>query len=222
MTPPVVVFDFDNTITRGDLLDELIEAFSSDEAWRIYEADWVAGRISARECLQRQVEGMRVSRGPLLARAAATIVDSAFADIVAWARQHSAPLFIVSDSFAPIIEHVLATHHLTDIPIFANALSFDGDRLHPSFPYYDAAFPRSANAKARHLEPYVGRSIVYAGDGRSDFDAAFRADVVFAKDSLAAELRRIGRAFHPFDTLDPLLAYLRRLSDVASFGAESG
>ena len=31
---PVLFFDFDNTLTSGDVLDQVIEAFSANEAWR--------------------------------------------------------------------------------------------------------------------------------------------------------------------------------------------
>jgi 2-hydroxy-3-keto-5-methylthiopentenyl-1-phosphate phosphatase len=93
--------------------------------------------------------------------------------------------------------------------IFANDLAFVApDRLVPGFPYCDPAFERSANAKARHLEPYRLNKIIFAGDGHSDLDAALASDVVFAKASLARELDALGTSFFPFETLEPVLAYL--------------
>src|SRR5205085_5578224 len=105
---------------------------------------------------------------------------------------------------------VLRANGIEGIPIFANDLAFaDEDRLVPMFPFYDPAFARSANAKARHLAPYrARRRIVFAGDGHSDLDAALAADIVFAKATLARELNARGAAFYPFDTLEPVLAFL--------------
>src|SRR2546430_12258738 len=97
---------------------------------------------------------------------------------------------------------------------FANDLRFlANDRLVASFPFYDPACERSANAKARHLMPYRANRIIFTGDGHSDLDAALAADVVFAKCALANELDARGVAFYPFDTLEPVLAFLETVED---------
>lgn len=206
---PILFFDFDNTLTAGDVLDKVIEAFSPDDAWRFWESEWDRGRLSARECLQRQVEGLRVTRVKLFDYLSAVRVDAAFPAIVDWARARRVALAIVSDSFQPLIRGILENNGVGGVPIFANALEFSGDRLLPSFPYADPACARSANAKARHLLPFRDHRIVFAGDGRSDLDAALAADTVFAKDRLAAELGALGAAYRPFETLAPVLDYLQ-------------
>jgi 2-hydroxy-3-keto-5-methylthiopentenyl-1-phosphate phosphatase len=206
---PALFFDFDNTLTRGDVLDAVIEAFSPNDAWRAWEREWENGRLSARECLQRQVENLRVSRAALLEFLSPVRVDAAFASIVDWSRTRGIDLAIVSDSFEPMIRTILDNNRIAGVPVYANDLRFSGDRLIPRFPYSDPSCTNSANAKARHLLPFRGHCIVFAGDGRSDLDAALAADVVFAKDRLAAELGSLGVPFQPFDTLAPVIAYLR-------------
>ncbi|MEI6722345.1 MAG: MtnX-like HAD-IB family phosphatase [Betaproteobacteria bacterium] len=211
MLKPVLVFDFDNTLTRGDILDQVVETFSPNDRWKHWESEWVAGRLPARECLRLQVENLRVTREALLDYLLSIRIDSAFKGILAWAKAHDVEVLIVSDSFLPIIRHILANNAIDGVPVFANDLEFSGDQLHPAFPFHDPAFPRSANAKANHLVPYRGNTIVYAGDGRSDLDAALVSDVVFAKDSLARELEARSVPFQPFTTLEPMLAYLESL-----------
>src|SRR5690349_1117460 len=152
---PALFFDFDNTLTRGDVLDELIERYSPNEAWRDWEEAWQQGRLAARECLQLQVENMRVSRERLLDDVARVRIDPVFAEIVDWARHRGVAVRIVSDSFLPLITHILAANGITGVPVFANHLDFaPGKRLLPWFPHYDPASACSANAKARHLAPY--------------------------------------------------------------------
>lgn len=207
----VLVFDFDNTLTAGDVLDEIVERFSPNEDWREWERDWAEGRLAARDCLRLQVENLRVDRSALFDYLLSVRVDPAFAAILAWAKAHAVEAFIVSDSFVPLILHILANNAIQGVPVFANDLAFSGDRLQPGFPFHDPAFPRSANAKARHLAPYAGHTIIFAGDGRSDLDAALVADIVFAKDSLATELTARGVPFRPFQTLAPLLSFLEAL-----------
>ena len=215
---PALFFDFDNTLTQGDLLDELIERYSPNEEWRDWEHAWAEGGLPARECLRLQIENMRVSHAELFDYLAKVRIDPAFVDIVNWARAHHVMVSIVSDSFQPLISHVLKSNGVDgDIPIFANEVTFLGeDRLLPHFPHYDPACVRSANAKARHLEPYRLNKIIFAGDGHSDLDAALAADVVFAKASLARELDALGTAFFPFETLEPVLAYLETTEAAAA------
>jgi 2-hydroxy-3-keto-5-methylthiopentenyl-1-phosphate phosphatase len=207
---PVLFFDFDNTLTDGDVLDELIERYSPNEYWRDWEHAWSQGELAARDCLQLQVENMRVSHAELFDYLRGVRIDPAFAEIVDWACRHMVPVIIVSDSFQPLISHVLKSNGIDDdIPIFANEVSFAGDdRLIAHFPHYDPLCVRSANAKARHLEPYRLNKIIFTGDGHSDLDAALAAHVVFAKASLAKELDERGASFYPFETLDSVLAYL--------------
>ncbi|MBI3376716.1 MAG: MtnX-like HAD-IB family phosphatase [Betaproteobacteria bacterium] len=212
----VLVFDFDNTITIGDMLDELIEKYSANDDWKVWEAAWIAGDLPARDCLRLQIENLRVRREALLEHLASTRIDPSFARIVDWARPRQVDVIIVSDSFLPFIRQILGNNAIEGVPVFANDLEFAGERLIPSFPFHDPAFPRSANAKARHLVPFRDHTIIFAGDGRSDLDAALTSDIVFAKDSLAKELEARSIPFHPFGTLEPILAFLEaRQKDAA-------
>jgi len=135
-------------------------------------------------------------------------VDPVFAEIVDWSKARGVDVNIVSDSFLPMIHHILINNGIDVVPVYANDVGFAGDRLIPAFPFYDPACTRSANAKARHLAPYDNHRIIFAGDGHSDFDAALAADVVFAKSTLAKELAAQAVTFHPFETLEPVLEFL--------------
>src|SRR5260370_24203406 len=210
---PVLFFDFDNTLMEGDILDQLIEKSSPNEAWRDWENAWAEGHLPARDCLRLQVENMRVSRETLFEHLSHVRIDPVFAEIVEWTKPRQVGVNIVSDSFLPLILHILHSNGIDGIPVFANALRFSAnDRLVPSFPFYDPAFDRSANAKARHLAPYRGSRIIFAGDGHSDLDAALAPDVAFAKSPLASDLDARGVAFYPFDTLQPVLAFLETIA----------
>lgn len=218
MLKPVLFFDFDNTLTTGDILDLIIEKFSPNDGWRDWEYAWECDHISARECLRLQIENMRVTREELFEFLSLVRVDPAFAAILDWAKAREVEVNIVSDSFLPIIHHVLLTNGIDIVPVFANDLGFSGDRLIPTFPFHDRSCTRSANAKARHLALYPGHTIVFAGDGHSDLDAALAANVVFAKSTLAKELSLRGNTFHPFDTLEPVLELLETQFKVFRIG----
>ena len=69
--------------------------------------------------------------------------------------------------------------------------------------YYHHAYPgeeERGNSKALVVGRYrqLGYHILYAGDGRSDFEAAELADVVFARSFLAEECERRQVPYRPF------------------------
>ena len=207
---PILFLDFDNTITKGDVLDRVIERYSASEQWREWEAAWTQGRISTHECLERQMGDLRVARDDLMAFMDTIELDPGFAKMVAWARANDVELRIVSDNFVPLIEEILRHRGIAGVPVFANALGFRGDRVEASFPFRDPACPRCAHCKAVHLRPITDRSRVYVGDGLSDLCPALIADRVFAKDCLARELAKRGKAFEPFADLGAVLQAVRK------------
>ena len=51
----VFLIDFDGTLAVGDTVDRLL-AEHADPAWEALEADWMANRISALQCMKSQIE----------------------------------------------------------------------------------------------------------------------------------------------------------------------
>jgi 2,3-diketo-5-methylthio-1-phosphopentane phosphatase len=205
MAGPALFLDFDNTITVGDVLDGLIERFSPREDWRDWEAQWQAGSLSTRECLARQLGGMRATREQLAEAACAVALDPAFAPLVHLARERAIPLAILSDNVAPVIRAILGHHGLGDVPVFANDVVFGPGTLEARFPHHDPACARCAHCKALHLRASAHRPRIYVGDGLSDVCPALVADVLYAKDSLAREMAARGVPFRGFATLEDVL-----------------
>ena len=207
---PALFFDFDNTVTVGDVLDRVIEQYSASEAWRDWEAEWQVGRMSTSECLHRQLGNLRVSPEELHRFMSTVDIDPAFPRIVAWAAANGAELRILSDNFSPLIHAILDHQGLNNVPVFANEFDFRVGRFEARFPFRDPACARCAHCKAQHLRVAQSRPRIFVGDGLSDVCAALVADVVFAKDSLAADLERRGLPYRPYRALDDVLRYLNQ------------
>ena len=59
-----VYCDFDNTISEYDVTDAILEKFA-DPSWEAVEEEWLAGKITARECMEKQISLIRASREEL-------------------------------------------------------------------------------------------------------------------------------------------------------------
>ena len=190
-------------------MDTVIERFSVTTAWREWEAAWQEGRMTTLDCLRRQIGDLRVTSAELLRFVSSVTIDPAFAEIVAWAARNQVDLTIVSDNFSLLIHEILRCSGLPPIPVFANELTFRDDQPEAHFPLRDPACARCAHCKAQHLHGIAGRPRIYVGDGLSDVCPALVADIVFAKDSLAAEMTRRGLPFRPFRSLSDVQEFLQ-------------
>src|SRR2546429_5675717 len=73
-----VLVDFDGTVAPDDPTDRLLERFA-DPLWRVVETAWQSGQISSRECMQRQVELLRVTPEGLDEQIRGVRIDAGFA-----------------------------------------------------------------------------------------------------------------------------------------------
>src|SRR5436190_7661275 len=93
-----VLVDFDGTVAPDDPTDRLLERFA-DPLWRVVERAWQSGQISSRECMQRQVELLRVTPQALDEQIRGVRIDIGFAPFLKFCRRRGADVKIVSDGF---------------------------------------------------------------------------------------------------------------------------
>jgi len=209
-----VYFDFDNTISEFDVLDDLIARFSIDEKWKEAEAEWQAGKIGSRQCLERQMAGVRIAPEKLQEYLEGIHIDPSFSRIVEMLKNRGIEVAILSDSFVPMIERVLRNHRVGGIPIYANEFRVEGDRLIVSFPYFNAICSVSGNCKCSHLfrrNRPEGTKKVYIGDGRSDVCPAAFCEILFAKNGLLRHYASSRPDCIPFETLGTVHSHLETL-----------
>jgi len=214
-SPIEVYFDFDNTITEFDVLDDIIQRFSVNEDWRRIERAWEAGEIGSRECLEQQLGQVRITEPVLREYLGAIRVDPAFPRIIDWLRERAvAPVMILSDSFSAIIAAILENNGITGLTIRANELRLDGDRPVVSFPYYNSICSRCANCKTSHLfrrDRPAGTKKIYVGDGLSDACPAGFCEILFAKDKLLKYYSATRKDCIPFRNLSTVYSHLQTL-----------
>ena len=193
----IFIIDFDGTLAREDTVDALLEAHA-DPAWRNLESDWIADRITAQECMQRQIGLVNADRITLDRYFHGIELDPDFGTF----RRHVsgfAAVAIVSDGLDHAIHCALRQAGLDGLPVFANHLRFlPDDRVELSFPHRKEDCGGGNGvckcAVARQLVAQHGGPVVLVGDGKSDACLAAAADIVFAKGSLVRHCEARGIA----------------------------
>jgi len=208
----IVFFDFDNTITVSDVLDDIIERFSGSDEWKALEERWKKGEIGSRECLKGQVEGIRVSKEELDRHFTTIKLDPYFKKLAELLASKNIKSVILSDNFDYILKGILKVHDLDkNFDVYCNSVKLDGDRLIPSFPFSNDKCGNCGHCKKTNLEKIAsaGEATFYIGDGLSDRCASRKAGTVFAKADLRDYLKKEGVWHIPFEDLKDVYEHFK-------------
>ena len=215
-----IVCDFDGTITRTDVIDNILQRFAAPD-WEAIEEQWLQGEIGSRECLSRQLSLVKATPAELLAYFDTVEIDPDFPDFVDHVISLGASLEVVSDGIEQGIARILARNYVSLLPILANRLrQVDHNSWRIDFPYSsDACRAASGNCKCKSTPG--GKRVLVIGDGRSDMCVSTTADFVFAKGSLAQYCQAHAIPHLRFDTFAELPALLARLPQGIAANATS-
>ncbi|MGC1303809.1 MAG: MtnX-like HAD-IB family phosphatase [Caulobacteraceae bacterium] len=197
--------DFDGTITCDDVVQSMLTRFA-DPSWLDTEADWEAGRIGSRDCLDIQTRLLRVSEQELADWVDQRAVDAHVPAFFADCAELGFDVRIVSDGYDWVIRRVMARLGLQGVPVVANRLQYQGEgRWTVAFPY---AAARCASGACKCLAIAQSGPRLHIGDGRSDMCVSDECDLVFAKSSLLASRKARGMASIPFASFADIRAAL--------------
>jgi len=183
-----LVCDFDGTITPYDTTDALLARFAPP-AWEDIERAWIAGEITAFECMARQISLLNMEKASLDAFLDEIPLADGVADFISFVRLHQLDFIIISDGLDYSINRVLTRHGLSDIKVAANNLILNEEKCWLNFPYRraDCGCGVCKCAVAGSFDENFKKEIILIGDGRSDFCLADRASLILAKRGLALE-----------------------------------
>ena len=116
-----IVCDFDGTITRTDVIDNVLQRFA-DPSWESIEQEWLDGHIGSRECLSRQLALVKATPSELLGYFDSVEIDPDFPDFVDHVTGLGASIEVVSDGIEQGIARILARNYVSLLPILANRL----------------------------------------------------------------------------------------------------
>ena len=174
-----IICDFDGTITPFDVTDALLKRFAHP-AWEEVEAEWLAGRITARACMDRQVRLLDAPIHLLDDFLDSVPLTDGFADFAQDCASRGVSCTVVSDGLDYAIRRILSRHGVRDMPIIANRLRRMGASAYRlEFPFGKAGCP-SGVCKCGVAQA-LGGKILLIGDGHSDCCLAGISSLVLAR-----------------------------------------
>jgi len=194
--------DFDETITVRDVGSQILSQFGTPVAFEIWK-DFDAGSKGAAECLSIACSSVSGFTTNDLERIAdAQTLRPGFVEFAEFCRSLGIELRIASDGCSCYIRTILEKQGLSDIPFWTNTVEVQDDgTLSQDFTHQREGCDRCASCKCSLLLTTSDDSdtIVYVGDGYSDWCPAMMADVVFACRDLKRECGELGIPHHPFE-----------------------
>ena len=212
-TPLVVLIDYDGTIARSDVSDEVMWRHAERDAWAPLEAGYLAGAIGSRTLLSRQAALLHGETAEIAVIGDDQELDPHFVPFVAFLRGRGIEVEIVSDGFGFFVGPSLERLGLGDLPIFTARTSFPPGRVEIAFPDGHPTCRVCGTCKRERILVHqrAGRLVVFVGDGFSDLYAAAHADLVFAKDLLARICAERGWPYRPWETFADIQAAIAEL-----------
>jgi 2,3-diketo-5-methylthio-1-phosphopentane phosphatase len=200
---PVLVSDFDGTMTRHDFYKLAIEKLLPSDA-PDYWARYRAGEITHFEGLRRYFADIRRSEDDVLNVVRQMELDPDLRDAVERLKQAGWQVVVTSAGCEWYIQKLLSTAKV-DVIVHANPGRIEpGCGLVMELPQDSPYLSETIGIdKAAVVREYVdsGRMTAFAGDGFPDADAArlVPGNLRFARGDLADVLQHQGLEFHPFD-----------------------
>lgn len=203
-----VLCDFDGTVSVRDVQVALLNAFGAPD-WREKEKEILVRGAKSASYLPVIYSDWRATAEEMRCFVDENAdIDQAFPGFVELCRQRGHHLEIVSDGLDLYIDRLLHRYGLQDIPFTSNQFVQENGRVNIKFPNRSQECGNCGNCKRERIRRARRKGalcVVYIGDGISDECPARHADVLFAKDRLAAYCDREGIAYFPFSGFDDVI-----------------
>lgn len=188
----LAVCDFDGTLVNDDMTDLILENFA-DNSWKNIENDWLNGKITAKQCMQQQIQllSARISKNFLADFCKKIALQNGVLEFLQSRNKNNLPTIIVSDGIDFVIQTILEANQIDKkIPVFSNNLQIltntQNTNFDLRFPYFEpnclaqSGMCKCAVAK-NFLQKHQINKFFLVGDGLSDVCLAKQADFIFCR-----------------------------------------
>ncbi|MDQ0162267.1 2-hydroxy-3-keto-5-methylthiopentenyl-1-phosphate phosphatase [Aeribacillus alveayuensis] len=218
MKKPLIICDFDGTITKKDNIISIMKKFASPE-WESVKDAVLDEEMSIRKGVGKMFSFIpSYQKYAMIEYILSTAeIREGFKQFVEYTERENIPLFIVSggiDFFVkPLLKHLIAEDR-----IFCNEADFSHD-------FVEIQWPHSCDDQCSNdcgcCKPSIIRKIqskdnfvIVIGDSITDLEAAKLADFVFARDLLLKKCQDLNLPHRSFETFTDIITYLQHLNEM--------
>ncbi len=213
-TGPAVLTDFDDTAAVENVAELLLNRFG-DPSWHEVRQRFRESELTLKEYQEIVFHNILADRSIMQRYVKQNAhLRPHFGDLWRYCREHSVPLAVVSAGLDFYIEALIEGNGLTHVPVYAVNTRFSPNGISYEYRYAYSGRQDLGNSKGAVVDKFQeqGHYVIYIGDGMSDFEAAEKADLVFAHRTLAEECTRAGIPFRPFADFQDVLSALREIA----------
>mgnify|MGYP000949904647 CR=1 FL=1 len=208
----VIFCDFDGTIARKDIGDEMFQHFG---VFDLFIPKLMAGEMSVREYYQSAIATAKDFTPETIAQFSSNFeIDAYFPQFYNFCTEKNIPLTILSDGFKEYINPMLEAAGIKGANVRSNFLSIQNSEVLPIFPTASEScncFCASCKRNSMLSSSPSDSVFIYIGDGLSDTCAASHADIIFAKNTLAAFCNERRLPHYPFRTFFDILRIMEKI-----------
>jgi 2,3-diketo-5-methylthio-1-phosphopentane phosphatase len=206
-----VITDFDNTLSTVDLIDELIVKIFGENGNEII-SNWENMNIGAVLTHRKMAESQKLTDELIRETAKNVFLEKGIHELRDYCKENDIELVVVSDGFDVYINDLLTRNGLSELPVYCNEITSKSGYLEIKHPFRSSECDFCGHCKDKTMEMLVdeGDYVVYVGDGNSDFCAAMKADVVFAKNDLMEFCKKRNLPYFEFHDFFDVLNFLKK------------
>lgn len=212
----MLISDFDGTISKKDFFEHAIDHLLSKEDIAPWQ-EYLSKKTTHIEALKRIFEKIKIKEKEFHDFVLTLPIEEKFIDTVKLAKSKGIPYCIVSAGAEWYIKLILQELGVyDDVSLISNPSTYsqkDGLVMRPfgeDHPYYSKNLGVS---KEKIVEKYKneGYFCIYIGDGRPDFEAAKKSDIVFARGMLLELCKKERIETKPFNSYQDVYDYIENV-----------
>lgn len=214
MQNPVLICDFDGTVTENDNIIAIMKKFAPPE-WVLLKDGVLSQGISIKEGVGRMFSLLPSSQKEEITQFILqdAKIREGFADFVTYTKEAGIPLYIVSGGMDFFVKSIL-NGLVPDDHIYCNEADFSNSHIHISWPHTcDGQCTNECGCCKPSIVRRVApeQDIIVVGDSVTDLEAAKLADLVIARDLLLEKSEVLGLNYKPFQTFYDVIEHVKEV-----------
>ncbi|MGG4488366.1 2-hydroxy-3-keto-5-methylthiopentenyl-1-phosphate phosphatase [Metabacillus idriensis] len=220
MSKPIIICDFDGTITNNDNIIAIMKKFAPPE-WNELKDDVLSQRISVRNGVGKmfQLIPSALKYDMIQYLLFTAHLRDGFREFVQFTEEEEIPLYIVSGGIDFFV-HPLLNGLVDRSRVFCNEGDFSGEKI-------EILWPNTCDVQCSNdcgcCKPSLirkladpGQKIIVIGDSVTDLEASKLADFVFARDFLLEKCKSLDLPHQEFATFFDVIDGLKEKQEAVS------